>query len=164
MRHRSGWRVWRAVLAFAVVLALGGGGCGRDQALVTWTASGTRVTRLDMPLDHAHSFMVGEYVLEGREGSGPGARAFRDRLLLTAHRRGDEGHVWGYGTRTYADGATQSFGLSGMVRAVGRDPEVMAMTGWVQFIGPDGLVTYRPRAWVELRLDPANGRISVEAS
>ncbi|MCI0372095.1 MAG: hypothetical protein L0214_12165, partial [candidate division NC10 bacterium] len=161
--HRSGWSVWEAVLAFVVVLAPVGGGCGPDQARVTWTADGVQLTRLELPLDRAQTFMVGEYVLEGQEKSGAGARVFRDRLLLTTYFRAREGHVWGYGTRAYADGGTWPFGLSGKFEQARRTSEVIVVAGWAHSVEVDGVVTYPPTAQVELRLNHSSGRISVKA-
>jgi hypothetical protein len=165
MFHRSDWGRCGAIGVFLGVFAVAGGGCMRDPPPARWAASGVQVARLEMPLGGSgHTFMVGEYVLEGREGAEPDARQFRDRLLLTTHLRGRDGRVWGYATRTYADGTTRVFSLSGMVRRDGTNPQVIALAAWVQQYRLDGPVSYGPTDAVELQLDPASGRISAEAS
>jgi hypothetical protein len=109
----------RTIAVFIVMLSVAGSGCDRKPIPVTWAASGIQVTRLDMPLDGSgHTFMVGEYTLDGREGSGRGAREFRDRVLLTTHASWLEGHVLGYLTRTYAGGHVRTFRLSGTMERV----------------------------------------------
>jgi hypothetical protein len=118
-----------------------------------------------MPLGGSgHTFTVAEYALEGREGSAPDGREFRDRLLLTTYLRGREGRVWGYVTRTYTGGATRVFSVSGMLRREAPNPGVIAVAAWVQPYRLDGPVGFGPTDPVELRLDPATGRISAEAS
>lgn len=165
MMHRSAWRIWTAITMFAVVLSAASTGCNKQPIPVTWTASGIQVTRLDMPLDRSgHTFMVGEYTLEGRESSGRGAREFRDRMLLTIHLRGFESHVLGYIARTYASGGTLALRFSGVIDRAGQNPKEMIVTGRVHMLGPGGLVTYATMSWVELRLDPASGRISAKGS
>lgn len=164
MRQHVDRTVWGTLLAAAVMLAIAGGGCLRDPSRVKWTASGVQVTRLEMPLaGSGYTFLVGEYALDGREGPEPGGRAFRDRILLTAHLRGRDGQVLGFGTRTYADGTTRAYGLSGTLRPVGTEPRVMVVAAWAHPIRPDGPIGFGPAAWVELRLDPRTGRISAEA-
>jgi hypothetical protein len=122
------------------------------------------VTGLELPLGgDGHKFVVGEYALEGEERSAGSAREFRDRVVLTLQLRGQERQVWGYATRTYADGETLTFRLSGMLQPVWRDPEVMVMTGRTHSVWSDSLISHRPMAWIELRLDPQTGRISAKA-
>ncbi|MCI0369794.1 MAG: hypothetical protein L0214_00065 [candidate division NC10 bacterium] len=151
--------------AVVVVLAAAAIGCTVDPRPPRWAATGSQLAHLEMPLGGSeHAFIVSEYALEGREGPEPGAREFRDRLLLTTHLRGQSGRVWGYATRTYADGTTRIFGISGMVRPEGPNLGVIALAAWVHEYRLDGPVSYGPTDAVELRLDRASGRISAEAS
>lgn len=168
MNARTKVTVRRIVAGIVVTLTAAASGCLRDPTQVKWAASGEQVTRLEMPLGAGgYSFLVAEYALEGREGTEPGTRPFRDRLLLTTHLRGRDGQVLGFGTRTYADGTRGTFSLSGTLRPVGplgADPRVMVVAGWVHPVGPDGgPAGLRPRAWVTLHLDVRSGRITAEA-
>ncbi|MCI0371571.1 MAG: hypothetical protein L0214_09340 [candidate division NC10 bacterium] len=164
MVHRLGWGVWGGLALFLLMLGGAVSACGPDPARVNWAASGVQVTGLELALGgDGHKFVVGEYALEGQEWSAGRAREFRDRVLLTLQLRGPERQVWGYATRTYADGGTFTFRLSGMLQPVWRDPEVMVMTGRTHSVWSDGLVSHRPMVWIELRLDPQTGRISAKA-
>jgi hypothetical protein len=118
-----------------------------------------------MPLDeYGNTFIVGEYALEGREGSGDTARPFRDRVLLTIHAQGIEGHVLGYISRTYDAGQVRTFRLYGTERRVTRDSKTMAVIGRAHALRPAGTGPYPLMAWVELRLDAASGRILARGS
>ena len=162
---RTNGTVWQTMPGIVLVLAAAAGGCLPDPTQGKWEASGVQVTRIELPLaDSGYTFRVGEYTLEGREGTEHGARVFRDRFLLTTNLRGRDGQLWGYATRTYADGTTRTFGLSGTLRPVWTEPGVMIVVAYAHPVGPDGGPTgHRPRAWVELRLDARTGRISAKA-
>ncbi|HET7854255.1 MAG TPA: hypothetical protein VFM04_07340 [Candidatus Methylomirabilis sp.] len=137
MAHRFGSGVRRKIATVTVVLAAGVGGCDRTSVPVTWMASGTEVTRLEMPLDeYGNTFIVGEYALEGREGSGDPTRTFRDRVLLTIHAQGIESGVLGYVTRTYDGGRVRTLRLHGPERRGARDSKTMVVTGWAHGLGP----------------------------
>lgn len=165
MIHRSVWGVRAAIIVFMVVLSAAIGGCNPKPLPVTWTANGVQVTRLEMPLDgRGYAFVVGEYTLEGRENSGRGAREFHDRMLLITHLAGPVSHVLGYITRTYTGSGTLTLRFSGVIERVERDPEAMVVTGRAHMLGPGGPVIYASMSWVELRLDPATGRISAKGS
>jgi len=160
-----GWSVRQTIVAVGVALAATVSGCDRTSAPVTWTASGFQVTRLEMPLDDGgSSFMAGEYVLEGREDAGCGDRRFRDRMLLTAHDLGTESHVLGYLTRTYGGGERLIFRLYGTARRIGRDPGPMVVIAHAHRLGPAGARHYPFMPRIELRLDPASGRILARGS
>ncbi len=165
MTHRWGWTVRRTIAVVAVVLSATASGCDRTAIPVMWEASGVEVTRLEMPLDeHGNIFIVGEYALEGQEGSGDGARPFRDRALLTTHDLGLEGQVLGYITRTYDGGQTRTFRLYGTVRRVARGAKTMVVIGRAHGLRPASTGPYPFMAWVELRLDAASGRILAKGS
>jgi hypothetical protein len=118
-----------------------------------------------MPLDeYGNTFIVGEYALAGREGSGDPARPFRDRVLLTIHAQGIESHVLGYITRTYDGGQVRTFRLYGTERRVAQDSKTMVVIGRAHGLGPAGSGPYPFMAWVELRLDVARGRILAQGS
>lgn len=168
MTARTNATVWWTIAGIVVVLTAVASGCLRDPTQVKWAASGVQVTRIEMPLARSgYIIVVGEYTLEGREGPEPAARTFRDRLLLTTHLRGREGQVLGFATRSYADGTTRAFSLSGTLRPVGplgADPRVMVVAAWTHPVSPDGgPAGSRATAWVTLRLDPKTGHISTEA-
>lgn len=165
MMARTNGTLWQPMAGIAVLLAAAASGCLPDPTQVKWEANGVQVTRLDMPLaGSGYTFLVTEYALEGQEGAEQGARAFRDRFLLTTHLRGRDGHVVGFATRTYADGTTRAFGLSGTLRPVWTEPGMTVVTAYAHPIGSDGGPTnHRPRAWVQLRLDVRTGRISAKA-
>jgi hypothetical protein len=118
-----------------------------------------------MPLDeYENTFIIGEYALEGREGSGHPARPFRDRVLLTVHAQGIESRVLGYITRTYDGGQVRTLRLYGTERRVARNSKTMVVTGWAHGLGPVGSGHYHFMAWIELRLDSASGRILARGS
>jgi hypothetical protein len=165
MAHRFDSGVRRTIATVTVLLAAGVIGCDRTAIPVIWEASGTEVTRLEMPLDdEGNMFIVAEYALEGREDSGDGARLFRDRLLFSTHHLGLEGQVFGYITRTYDRGQARTFRLYGMARRVARHSQAMVVIGWAQTLGPSGAGALPFMAWVELRLYTASGRMLAKGS
>jgi hypothetical protein len=118
-----------------------------------------------MPLDeYGNTFIVGEYALEGREGSGDLTRPFRDRMLLTIYAQGIESRVLGYFTRTYDGGQVRTLRLHGTERRVARDSKTMVVTGWAHGLGPAGAGPYPFMTWIELRLDAVSGRILAQGS
>jgi hypothetical protein len=158
MTQRFGRRTQHVTILCTVLLSLVG--CDPTAIPVTWEASGVQVTRLEMPLDeHGNTFIVGEYALEGREGSGDTARPFRDRVLLTIHAQGIESHVLGYIARTYDAGQVRTFRLYGTERRPARDSKTMLVIGRAHALRPAGTGPYPFMAWIELRLDAASGRI-----
>lgn len=165
MAYWLGSGVRRTIATVTVFLAAGVSGCDRRAIPVTWEATGVQVTRLEMLLDeHGNSFIVGEYALEGREGSGDPVRTFRDRVLLTVHAQGIESHVLGYITRTYDSGQVRTLRLYGTERRVARDSKTMVVTGWAHGLAPAGSGPYPFMAWIEVRLDSASGRILAQGS
>jgi hypothetical protein len=158
-------RWWIKRVMVAVLTVLGAAGCGRDQNTVplTWEASGTQVTRLELPLaGDVHSFVVGEYVLQGQESSGQNVRYFRDRTLLTADVLRDHGQVSGYVNRMYAGGDTLALRIYGRIEPVAGDPKEALVTGRVFPVAFDGGVSTRLMAIhrFEMRLDRGRGKIS----
>ncbi|MGH7370524.1 MAG: hypothetical protein ACREJK_01570 [Candidatus Methylomirabilales bacterium] len=165
MRGQEFWSARRMVAVWATALGVLANGCDRSSIPVTWEASGVQVTRLEMPLDdYGNTFIVGEYALEGREGSGDLARPFRDRVLLTIHAQGIESNVLGYIARSYDGGQVRTFRLYGTERRVVRDTTTMVVIGRAHALRPAGTGRYPFMAWIELRLDAANGRILAKGS
>lgn len=151
-----------AIAAFVVLLGTMETGCVRHPTPITWEASGVRLTELDLPLTgDGVSFKVGEYLLEGQEGSGGSGRQFHDRHLLTADLRRSQGPVFGYVSRTYRNGGTRVLRLHGWAKRPAGDPEVIVVVARSYSVEYDGST----RAWastdmLEFRLDPVIGHVS----
>ncbi len=111
-----------AIAAFLVLLGTMGTGGVRHPAPITWEANGVRLAELDLPLTgDGVSFKVGEYLLEGREGSGRSSRQFRDRMILTTQLTGRESPLYryvvhGYIHGTYGNDPIQALRLHGRMK------------------------------------------------
>lgn len=169
MKHGVRWDTWMAILGFLVMLGTTAAGCYYPNPTATpWEATGVQVTRLELPLGgDGQSFKVGEFILEGREGSGASERQFHDRALLIIHPfRGPDGEVSGYLRRTYASGGRRALRLLGTIERVAGNPETLIAGGRVYTV-ESGSGGTRPFAWIgsfELHLDPATGRLSARGS
>lgn len=164
VKHRFGWEVRRTIAAYVMFLGAATNGCDEASVPLTWTASGARLTGLEMPLDQHGTFIVGEYTLVGRERFGRNTQDFRDRMLLTIHDQGIQSHVLGYITRTYDRGQVRTFRLVGTPRRVAQNSKMMVVTGRAHGVGTKSGTSYAPMAWVEIHLDPTTGRISAKGS
>ena len=153
-----------AIAAFVVLLGTMESGCVQHPARITWEARGVRLAEIDLPLsDDGVSFKVGEYLLEGQEGSGGSGRQFHDRLLLTADLRRSQGPVFGYVSRTYRNGSTRVLRLHGWAERRAGDPDAIVVVARCYPVESDGTT----RAWtstdmIELRLNPAIGHVSAK--
>jgi hypothetical protein len=162
MAQRFGRGVRHVIVLCPVLLGPAVSACDRTSVSVTWVASGTEVTRLQMPLNEYGSvFIIGAYALEGREDF---VRPFRDRVLLTIHAQGVASHVLGYIARTYDSGQVRTLRLGGTERRATQDSKTMVVTGWAYSLGPAAAGRYPVMAWIELRLDSASGRILATGS
>lgn len=162
-----GWAVRTAMAAFVVALTTAIVGCSRNAPAIEWVASGIQVMQLDLPLSgDGDTFTVREYVLEGQAASDKGLRQFRDCLLLTSHLSGGKGEVLGYMNRTYDDGTKRALRLLGRMERPPGNPEAMIVNGRTYLLQPEKGASESLK-WVDmvqLRLDPASGRISAKGS
>lgn len=166
-RKHAGARTRGSVLAAIIAIGVGAvtAGCHSGGRPVGWHAVGVRVAELSMPLGTGADgdFRTVELRLRGSE-DGPSPLRFEERVLLVRDDNVQYQCVSGYAERTYPDGRTTRFRLSGCMspNATARAGGPVVLKGVRYVVSEAGTILYGTVADFEMKIERDTWAVEVQ--